>query len=175
MYYEQVRNLASEADTPLYWRDVDRLDRQDDCAAACLFSASFLRYTISRQGNNNPALPIYLFVIGELVDAYENRYIPHIESVGMVLRMRFFKSIWKTFLRASSYQENRYFILADADDIVDILVDGLLALIFIHRDHLKSRFPLLPWMHGSEANEHVFSLGFFGHSSLTLLCSTSSE
>ena len=157
-YYEQVRNLASETDTPLYWRDVDRLDRQDDRAAARLFSASFLRYTISQQGNDNPALPIYLFVIGELVDAYENRYIPHIERVRMVLRMQFFKSIWKTFLQVSGYQENRYFISADADDIIDILIDGLLALIFIHRDHLKSSFPLLPWMHGSEANEHVFGL-----------------
>jgi hypothetical protein len=157
-YYEQVRNLASEADSPLYWRDVDQLDRQDDRAAARLFSASFLCYAISQHGNDNPALPIYLFVIGELVDAYENRYIPHIERVRMVLRMQFFKSIWKTFLRASGYQENRYFISADADNIIDILIDGLLALIFIHRDHLKMFFPLLPWMHGSEANEHVFGL-----------------
>ena len=87
VYYEQIRNLASKADTPLYWRDVNRLNRQDDCAAACLFSVSFLHYTISQQGNDNPALPIYLFVIGELVDAYENRYIPHIECVRMVLHM----------------------------------------------------------------------------------------
>jgi hypothetical protein len=153
-----ARNLASEANSPLYWRDVDRLDRQDDRAAARLFSAPFLSFAISHLGNVNPALPIYLFVIGELVDAYENRYIPHLERVRMVLRMRFFKSIWKTFLQASGYQENRYFISGDADDIIDILIDGLLALIVIHRDHLKMRFPLLPWLHGSEANEHAFGL-----------------
>ena len=158
IYYEKVRNLASEAESPLYWRDVDRLNRQDDHAAARLFSASFLSYTISRHGGVNPGLPIYLFVVGELVDAYENRHIPHIERVRMVLRMRFFKSIWKSFLQASGYPENRYFISADADDIIDILIDGLLALIFIHRDHLNMCFPLLPWMHGSEANEHVFGL-----------------
>ena len=76
----------------------------------------------------------------------------------MVLRMRFFKSIWKSFLRASGYQETRYFISADADDIIDTLIDGFLALVFIHRDHLSMPFPLLPWMHGSEANEHVFGL-----------------
>jgi hypothetical protein len=157
-YYEQVRSMASEGDSPLYWRDVDRLDRQDDRAAARLFSASFLSYTISRHGDTNPGLPIYLFVIGELVDAYENRYIPHIERVRMVLRMRFFKTIWKSFLQASGYPANRYFISADADNIIDILIDGLLGLIFIHRDHLPMTFPLLPWMHGSEANEHVFGL-----------------
>ena len=158
VFYEQVRTLASEADSPLYWRDVDRLDRQDDRAAARLFSAAFLRYAISRRGDVNPGLPIYLFVVGELIDAYENRHIPHIERVRMVLRMRFFKSLWKSFLRMSGYSANRYFISADADDIIDILIDGFLALILVHRDHLDMSFPLLPWMHGSEANEHVFGL-----------------
>jgi hypothetical protein len=76
----------------------------------------------------------------------------------MVLCMWFFKLIWKSSLRASGYQESRYFILADADDIIDILIDGFLSLLFIHWDHLKTHFPLLPWMHGSEANEHVFGL-----------------
>jgi hypothetical protein len=96
--------------------------------------------------------------VGELIDAYENRHVPHIEHVRMVLRMHFFKSLWKSFLRTSGYAENRYFISADADDIIDILIDGFLALIFIHQDHLTVSFPLLPWMHGSEANEHVFGL-----------------
>ena len=103
--YEQVRMLASESDSLLYWRDVDRLDRQDDQAAARLFSASFLRYAISQNGDINPGLAVYLFVIGELIDAYENHHIPHIERIRMVLRMRFFKSIWKSFLQASGYQE----------------------------------------------------------------------
>jgi hypothetical protein len=150
--------MASEADSPLYWRDVDRLDRQDDRAAARLFSASFLRYAISHHGDSNTGLSIYLFVVGELVDAYENRHIPHIERVRMVLHMRFFKALWKTFLQASGYQENRYFISADADDIIDILIDGFLVLVFIHQDHLNMCFPLQPWMHGSEANEHIFGL-----------------
>lgn len=151
--------MASEGNSPLYWHNVDRLNRQDDRAAAHLFSASFLRYTISRShGNTNPRLPIYLFVIGELVDAYENHYIPHIERVRMVLHMKFFKSIRKSFLQASHYPEHRYFISADADDIIDTLIDGLLGLIFIHWDHLQMVFPLLPWMHGSEPNEHVFGL-----------------
>jgi len=33
-HYGQVWYLADEKDTPLYWRDVDCLDRQDDHAAA---------------------------------------------------------------------------------------------------------------------------------------------
>src|SRR5260221_10472576 len=76
----------------------------------------------------------------------------------MVLRMKFFKSIWKSFLQGAGYAKMRYFISAAADDIIDILVDGLLGLIYIYRDHLDKPYPLLPWMHGSEANEHVFGL-----------------
>ncbi|KAI0282652.1 hypothetical protein BC826DRAFT_921590 [Russula brevipes] len=158
VFYEQIRHMASEEDTPLYWRDVDRLDRQDDRAAARLFSAAFLQQCISRHGNSNVALPIYLFVVGELIDAYENRQIPHIDRIKMALRMRFFKTIWKSFLQSAGYPENRYFISSAADDIIDILIDGLIGLIYIHRDYLDTTFPLLPWMHGSEGNEHVFGL-----------------
>ena len=137
-HYAQVRYLASEKDSPLYWRDVDHLDRQDDCASAQLFSASFFEYCIkhAKSDPSSTALTIYLFVIGELIDAYENCCIPHIDCVKMVLRMRFFKSIWKSFLQHAGYPKTRYFISAAADDIIDILIDGLLGLIFIYRDHL---------------------------------------
>ena len=54
--YEQVRKLASETDSPLYWQDVDKLNRQDDWAAAQLFSASFLCYAILQNGDTNPGL-----------------------------------------------------------------------------------------------------------------------
>lgn len=156
--YEEVRHMACERDTPLYWRDVDRLDRQDDRAAARLFSASFLEYCIKQHSKRTVTLPIYLFVFGELIDAYENRNIHHIDRIKMVLRMYFFKSIWKSFLQRAGYPQSRYFISAAADDIIDILIHGLLGLIYIYRDHLERPFPLLPWMHGSEANEHVFGL-----------------
>ena len=156
--YKEIHQMASEKDTPLYWRDVDRLDRQDDRAAARLFSASFLDYCITNHGNTNVALPIYLFIFGELIDAYENRQIPHVDRIKMVLRVYFFKSIWKSFLRRAGYPETRYFISAAADDIIDILIHGLIGLIFIYCDHLDKPYPLLPWMHGSEPNEHVFGL-----------------
>jgi hypothetical protein len=156
--YEHIRKMAESDDSPLYWRDVDRLDREDDHAAACLFSAAFLEFCAKQHGEMNPGLPVYLFVLGELIDAYENRHIPHIEHIKMVLQMRFFKSLWKSFLRRAGYSENQYFISYAADDIIDILVNGFLGLIYIHHDHLDQRFPLLPWMHGSEANEHVFGL-----------------
>src|ERR1700761_4871774 len=47
---------------------------------------------------------------------------------------------------------------AAADKINALLVDGLLGLILIHRDHLSSAtIPLLPWKHESMGNERVFA------------------
>ncbi|KAJ7142428.1 hypothetical protein C8R44DRAFT_603032, partial [Mycena epipterygia] len=46
----------------------------------------------------------------------------------------------------------------EALDIFKILVNGILGLIVIHRDHLgKHPCPLLPWFNASEPNEHLFS------------------
>ncbi|KAI0258486.1 hypothetical protein BC834DRAFT_797740, partial [Gloeopeniophorella convolvens] len=156
-FYELVRTLAQDLASPLYWRDVDKLDRQDDRAAARLFSAAFLRLSIEK-GNGNHALPIYAFVLGDLVDAFENRHISHAERINMVLRAKFFKDKWKQFLKESGYSEARYFISAAADDIMDVLINGYMSLVYIYRDHLGRAYPLLPWLHGSEANEHVFGM-----------------
>lgn len=154
--YSQVRLLAISEDSPLYYRDVEKLDRQDDRAASRLFSASFLEYTL--KDKDHLALSVLLFVYGDLVDAYENRTLPHLERIKMAYRAHAFKSLWKAFLKQSKYPEKTYFISPAADDITTILVDGLFALIYIYRDKLDGKYPLLPWIHGSEANEHVFGL-----------------
>ncbi|KAJ7211696.1 hypothetical protein GGX14DRAFT_308640, partial [Mycena pura] len=49
-------------------------------------------------------------------------------------------------------------VFPDAAKIFDLLIEGLLGLILIHRDHLPtSTIPLLPWKHESMANERVFA------------------
>jgi hypothetical protein len=59
-----------------------------------------------------------------MVDAYQNRSIPHIDCVKMLYRASFFKKLWKTFLTESGYSEVQYFISQEADDIMDIFVNG---------------------------------------------------
>ena len=159
-FYQQVRDITNDtARSPLHKRDVERLDRQDDRAAERLFSSATLAYTINHLEKLSLGLTVYLFVFGDLVDAYQSRNISHTERVVMVLRAKFFKDLWKAFLCEGGYPEQRYFISRDADSIVDTLVSGLLGLIFIHRDNLdQPSFPLMPWTHGSESNEHVFGL-----------------
>ncbi|KAF8193695.1 hypothetical protein BJ912DRAFT_848156 [Pholiota molesta] len=155
VHYEQVRNLAFKENSPLYSRDVDKLDRQDDRAAARLFAARTLEFTIENL-DNELGLIIYLFVFGEMIDAYQNRQITHLDRVKMVLRTHFFKDFWKKFLEEGGYPITQHFMSKEADDITDIIINGLIALIFIHRDYLDQPFPLLPWPHGSEPGEHVF-------------------
>ncbi|KAF9495354.1 hypothetical protein BDN71DRAFT_1391902 [Pleurotus eryngii] len=147
MAYNQDRS-------PLYIHDVNKLDHQDDCAAAQLFSAASIQQAIEC-GHSD--LAIFLFIFGEACDVYQSHTISHTQHIHLVLWAFFFKSIWKHFLTENRYPLARHFISPEADDILDILVNGLLALIIIHCDHL-SPFPLLPWLHSTKVNEHIFGL-----------------
>lgn len=156
--YSQVRDIAFSdyPGSPLYRRDVEKMDRQDDNAATRLFSARMLDF-IKKHHSDCIGLAVYLFVMGEAVDAYQSRTISHLERVRMVLRCRYFLRLWKRFLQAAGYNEAKYYISREADDILDKLIDGLLALIYVYRDNLRGEHPLLPWMHGTEICEHVLA------------------
>ncbi|KAF8999678.1 hypothetical protein BDQ17DRAFT_1246240, partial [Cyathus striatus] len=98
VYYEQVRKIAFDIEcTPLYNRDVKKLDHQDDCAAARLFSADTLAYIIYHSPESI-GLFVYLYVFGEMIDGYESRTASHFEQMKSILRGYFFKSIWKKCL-----------------------------------------------------------------------------
>jgi hypothetical protein len=156
--YSQVRGIAfsNQPDSPLYRRDVEKVDRQDDNAATRLFSAATLDF-VGKHHLDHTGLAVYLFVMGEAIDAYQSRTIAHLERVKMVLRCRYFLRLWKRFLQAAGYANARYYISREADDILDKLTDGLLALTYVYRDNLHGEYPLLPWMHSTEIVEHVFA------------------
>lgn len=156
--YDTARELAFHDDSPLYHRDVEKVDRQDDNAATRLFSPTALEY-LTKRAPNRVAQTLYVFNMGEAVDAYINPEIKHIVRIKMVLRTRFFVDIWRSYLRATGYAESRYFISREAADITRILVDGLIGLVIVYRDHQdgSTRTPLLPWLHSTEVCEHVFA------------------
>lgn len=154
--YRQVHQVALEDGSPLYRRDVEKLDRQDDSAPQRLNSGDTLEF-IAKKHPEFLFLIIFLFVFGELIDAYQNRFIPHIERVKLALRARYFLDQWGRFLDNSGYPRAKYFLSREAVDITRIIIEGLLSLVYIHRDHISDVFPLLPWLHSSEACEHVFA------------------
>jgi hypothetical protein len=79
----------------------------------------------------------------------------------MALRARFFLEIWKAFLQSAGYPDHRHFISREAYDISMYLIDGLIALILVHRDHLPGEqiYLLCPWLHSTEPCEHSFGEG----------------
>ena len=155
--YEHIRQLlAYDSNSPLHVRDVERLDRQDDNAATRLFAADTLKYLCDNHPDYLGEI-VYLFVFGELIDAYQNRSLTHNERLKLVLRARYFLDSWETFLTASGYSKTVYLLSREALDITRIIIGGYLALLLIHRDHVHAVLtPLYPWLHSSEACEHTF-------------------
>ncbi|KAI0026467.1 hypothetical protein K488DRAFT_66592, partial [Vararia minispora EC-137] len=138
-------------------RDVERVDKQDDRAAARLFSSETLDCLLHNFPDQR-ALAIYLFVLGELVDAWQNRRIGHISRIQMALRARFFLMAWQTHIEQhSNHRKDIHFISRESCAIFIRLCDSLLQLIFVHQKFFSS-YPLLPWLHSTEACEHFFGM-----------------
>jgi len=156
-FFAQLRELAINAAGPLFTRDVERLDRQDDRAAARTFSASALDFQMQEYSDQR-GLSVYLFVLGELVDAWQNRNISHVARVKMVLRSRFFLMGWRSYIVAHpDYSTNIQFISRESFDIFMILSESLLSLTLIYRKYYP-QYPLLPWLHSTEPCEHLFGV-----------------
>ena len=161
--YSQIRRAAFAHDGPLYQRDVERVGRQDDNAACRLLSSTTLKWFIKShkanlENEDVPGLIIYLFLMGELVDSYQSRTLPHIERVKMALRLHFFLERWEIFLNRAAYAKSTHFISSQFHDIHHFMIFSLIQLIIIYRDTYSSRFPLLPWLHSTEVCEHIFGV-----------------
>ncbi|KAK7013894.1 hypothetical protein R3P38DRAFT_3322441 [Favolaschia claudopus] len=157
VHYGQLHALVLEPDSPLYKRDWINRDRMDDNAAARITSADTLRQA-AQNPSKNLGLVAYLFVFGDLTGAYQSRTMSHHERAKIAIRTRLFIQTWHQYLAKGGYSEARHFISKEAYDISQILINGILGLIVIHRDHLGDKTcPLLPWMVASEPNEHSFS------------------
>lgn len=100
--YSYARDLAFGPGSPLYHRDVEKTDRQDDSIALQLSLASTMVY-LTKQYPDHLGVVAYLFTFGELIDAYQNRRISHGERIKMVLRARFFIDMWRSFLKSVGY------------------------------------------------------------------------
>ncbi|KAF8877789.1 hypothetical protein BD779DRAFT_1789442 [Infundibulicybe gibba] len=156
-FFSQVQQIAVAADSPIYTRDVDKVDRQDDNAATRLFCGATLEWLIS----NHPehlGLVVYLFLCGELIDAYQNRCLTLLERAQMVLRMLFFIDLWEKFLDLSKYPKARHYVSPQCADIMRTLIHGFLQVMIIYRDYCGNRRPLFPWLLSTEVVEHVFGV-----------------
>lgn len=155
--YAYAHDLAFGPDSPLYYWDMEKTNRQDDNAATCITSSGAVVY-LAKYHPDHLGFIIYLFIFGELVDAYQNWKILQVEHIKMALQARFFCKMWQSFLKAAGYSESQCYISHEFTDIMWILVDGLISLVIIYRDHLGSNiYLLMPWLHSSETCKHIFA------------------
>ncbi|KAH6871091.1 hypothetical protein BKA70DRAFT_1489938 [Coprinopsis sp. MPI-PUGE-AT-0042] len=152
--YEHFRRVSEAG--PARRTDAINNDRQDDSAAIRIYSASVLSWIVENYGRWSGTI-IYLFIFGELIDAYQNRKIGHCERVKMAMRAYFFIEIWEQFLIKAGYDKRKHFISKEAADIMHYLIFGLIKLIIIYRDGAVT-YPLLPWLLSTEVCEHVFGI-----------------
>ncbi|KAG8705173.1 hypothetical protein FRC09_003116 [Ceratobasidium sp. 395] len=171
LMYSQVREIAFDGLSTLFHRDVENLDRQDDYAAERLFNALTLAWILRDRLNMDESgvsstgqpsrqydgLAVYLYILGELIDAYQSRHIDHGERIKMALRAKFFLQIWSDFLLDAGYDLHTYFISHQTYKILSTIIDGLILLIYVYRDHLDTPQAFLPWLHSTEACEHMFA------------------
>lgn len=156
-HFGQMMEIHSTKGSPLYRRDVIKVDRQDDRAAERLFSAPTLSFVVKNHTQHLGVI-VYLFIFGEVIDAWQSRKIGHRERLLMVLRAHYFLMLWRTSLRKTGYAEATHFISREAFDIFTYLINGLISLILVYRDHLPTgKHALMPWLHSSEPCEHVFA------------------
>ena len=64
--------------------------------------------------------------------------------------------MWATYLDCCGYSKTQHYVSREFSDIIRFLIDGLISLIIIYRDHTEGDYPLLPWLHSTEPCEHVF-------------------
>lgn len=156
-FFQQLLNFSKHALGPLFARDVEKVDRQDDRAAARLFSGESQNFHMTHYPQQI-GLSVYLFVVGELVDAWQNRNIPHIDRARMVMRARYFFMSWRSHVVAHpDHAAHIHFISRESFDIFITLCDSLLSLMIIHRQFYPT-YPLLPWLHSTEPCEHLFGV-----------------
>ncbi|KZP05037.1 hypothetical protein FIBSPDRAFT_903813 [Athelia psychrophila] len=83
--YTYLRDIAVATLGPLFRRDVGNVDKQDDRAASRTLSSATIGF-IGQFFPQRRGLSVYLFVLGELVDAWQNCAIKACEHVFGILR-----------------------------------------------------------------------------------------
>ncbi|CAG8775030.1 7779_t:CDS:2, partial [Gigaspora rosea] len=164
--YDQILELKKNPESVLYKKDVEYVDRQDDGAAYRLYCSSLLNQVINKDkqvDTKRHGLFIFLFVLGELIDAFQNRKISLLERCRMVMLGFFFLNHWKSHVQscAQDYPEfmsiKKNFLAPVTFKILTSLPESMILLTIAYQDFYP-QYPFTLWMYGSEGCEHFFGL-----------------
>lgn len=156
-HFGHLKEIAEAETSPLLKADIIGVDKQDARAAARLFSSAVIDYLQGQTAKDAKlGLTVYLFVIGELIDAQQNRSLSFHVRLKILWRSRMFLDRWfQSVNDHPHYTSKTHFISRELYDIFNLFIDSMLGLILVHRDDYKG-VPLLPWLHSTECCEHFF-------------------
>ncbi|KZV80253.1 hypothetical protein EXIGLDRAFT_630566, partial [Exidia glandulosa HHB12029] len=157
LLYRRLLEIAQHPKSPLFNRDIFNVEKQNDRAAARVFSAEFLQH-LTTHAPEERGLALYLFFLGGLFDAWQSRKMGHLQRVLLALRCRYFIAAWRAHIEANpDHKPSRNLISRESLNIFFTLCDTLIGLIVSYRD-LHGDYPFLPWLHSTEPLEHVFGV-----------------
>ena len=110
------------------------------------------------QSPQHTGLAIYLYLFGELTDAWLSPTMSHLDCIRSAWTTIFFLRFWHQSISNQSsplMSINRNGVSHQSYDIFHFLGNSLIGLIISHREFYPS-VPLLPWKHGTEACKHIF-------------------
>ncbi|EMD33802.1 hypothetical protein CERSUDRAFT_76503 [Gelatoporia subvermispora B] len=161
--------LYTVRNSGLVQRDVVDVDKQDDGAARRLFHHTALAATTYDDDgrcfikDELLGLHVYLFILGELFDAWLNRRMAPRDRVLAALRARFFLHFWHAHIRNLSqeypdlYSTTQSFISPASFNIFNRMCDSLVLLALAYARYYPDH-AFCPWMLGTEFVEHFFGL-----------------
>ncbi|KII93766.1 hypothetical protein PLICRDRAFT_674207 [Plicaturopsis crispa FD-325 SS-3] len=164
--------LCETGESGLMLRDVQNVDKQEDGPARRLFSYIALLATTTGEGASNEeraikdefiGLFVYLFIFGELFDAWMSRRLSVRDRVVAVMRARFFLHFWWAHIEHMSqkfpdlYSTARSSISPASFNIFNRLCDSLLLLVIAYARFYPDQ-PFCPWLMGTDFVEHFFGL-----------------
>lgn len=101
-------------------------------------------------------LMVYLFIMGELIDAQQSRTMSHNTQMKIFWRTHFFIDGWlKDVLEYPHYTMRTHFLSCNLYNIIGIFINSMLALILTYCDYFP-HVSFLSWMHSTECCEHFF-------------------
>ncbi|KAF7967550.1 hypothetical protein HWV62_33948 [Athelia sp. TMB] len=158
-FFAHLRDIAEHVLGSLFRRDVEKLDRQDDRAASRTLSSATLGF-LGQHFPQRRSLATYLFIMGELINMWQNQSIGRLECACMVLRARLLLTEWHSHIsQHPDYSVDVQFISRDSYEIFITMCDSLLSLILSHRQFYPN-YPLLPWLHSRKLKKDFTQLDF---------------
>lgn len=162
--YHIVKKIAEHPDSPVYRRDVEKLDRQDDMAATRLFSAGTLKHVVTHHPEER-GLIVYLFVFGEIVDAYLSRTMKPADRLRIAFRTQTFLDLWEGWQEKVGYKLRYHCLSPEAREIFRVLINAIVTSIVTYRSYRPTGDtsergvpPLLTWLLSTAVNEHIFGV-----------------